>query len=127
MNKKDNKCFQYDVTVALNPKGIDKNPERITEIKSFINKYSWEGTNSRTGKDDWRKLEKNNPTIALSGLYARNEKIYPTYVSKNNSNREKLFIFLMIINGEECNYLAVEKLSTLLTETTSKHHGDFYL
>ena len=38
INKKDNKCFQYAVTVALNYEEIGKHPERITQIKPFINK-----------------------------------------------------------------------------------------
>ena len=33
-----------------------------------------------------KKIEKNNPTIALKVLHAKSEKIYPAYVSKNNSN-----------------------------------------
>ena len=39
-NKKDNKCFQYAVTVALNYEKIGKHTERITKIKPFINKYN---------------------------------------------------------------------------------------
>ena len=39
INKKDNKCFQYAVTVTLNYEEIGKHPERITQIKPFINKY----------------------------------------------------------------------------------------
>ena len=38
INKRDNKCFQYAVTVALNYEII----QRITKIKPFINKYNWE-------------------------------------------------------------------------------------
>ena len=38
INKKDNKCFQYAVTVVLNHEGIGKHSERIIKIKSFINK-----------------------------------------------------------------------------------------
>ena len=33
---KDNKCFQYAVTVALNHQKIGKHPERISNIKPFI-------------------------------------------------------------------------------------------
>ena len=40
INKKDNKCFQYTVTVALNHKEIRKYPQRKTKIKSFLNKYN---------------------------------------------------------------------------------------
>ena len=70
INKKDNKCFQYAVTVALNYEEIKKDPQRITKIKPFINKYNWEGINFPSEKDDWKKFEKNNVTIALNVLYA---------------------------------------------------------
>ena len=44
------------------------------------------------------KIEKNNVTIAVNVWYAEKEKIYPAYVSKNNSNHEKQVILLMIPN-----------------------------
>ena len=40
INKRDNKCFEYAVTVALNHEEIKKDLQRITKIKSFINKYN---------------------------------------------------------------------------------------
>ena len=36
INKKDNKCFKYTATVALNHEKIGKHSERITKIKPFI-------------------------------------------------------------------------------------------
>ena len=42
VNKKDNKCFQYADAVALNHEEIKKDLQRITKIKSFINKYNYE-------------------------------------------------------------------------------------
>ena len=66
-------------------------------------------------KDDWRKFEKNNNIISLNVLYAKKE-IYPAYLSRYNSNREKQIILLMISNGEGWHYLAVKKLSALLEE-----------
>ena len=68
-------------------------------------------------------FEKNNVTSALN---IKKEKIYPAYVSKHNSNRQKQVIILVILKGEELVYLAVKKLSALLRGITSKHHGDFY-
>ena len=56
INKKDNKCFQYAITVALNYEEIKKDPQRITKIKPFINKYNWKGINFPSEK---RWLEKN--------------------------------------------------------------------
>ena len=38
VSKKDNKCFQYAVTVVLNNEEIKKDPQRITKIKPVINK-----------------------------------------------------------------------------------------
>ena len=55
INKKDNKCFQYTVTVALDQEEIGKYPEKITKIKPFIDKYKWKGTNYPSEKDDWKK------------------------------------------------------------------------
>ena len=43
ISEKDNKYFQYVLTVVLNNKKIVKNLERITKIKPFISKYKWEG------------------------------------------------------------------------------------
>ena len=89
INKKDNQCFQYAVTVTLNYEKIKIDPQRIKKVKPFINKYNWERIHFSSEKDDWKKLEKNNVTIAFNVLYAKKEKIYPAYVSKHNSNREK--------------------------------------
>ena len=37
INKNNNKCFQYAVTVALNYEEIKKDPQIITKNKPFIN------------------------------------------------------------------------------------------
>ena len=52
-------------------KKIGKNSERITKIKSFINKYNWKVTNFLSEKDNWEKSERNNRTIALTILYIK--------------------------------------------------------
>ena len=87
INKKDNKSFQYTVTVPFNYEEIKKAPQRIKKIKLFKNKYNWERINFPSEKDDWKKCEKNNVTIAPNVLYSLKEKAYPAYVSKYNSNR----------------------------------------
>ena len=38
----DDKCFQYAVTLALNLDKIKKDPQRVSKIKPFIEKYNWE-------------------------------------------------------------------------------------
>ena len=66
---KDNKCFQYSITVALNHQNIENHPERISNIKPFIDQYNWEGIDFPSGIKDWKKFERNNKTIALNILY----------------------------------------------------------
>ena len=66
---KDDKCFQYSITVALNHQNIENKPERISNIKPFINQYNWEGIDFPDGIKDWKKFERNNKTIALNILY----------------------------------------------------------
>ena len=36
----DIKCFQYFITVALNHQNIESHPERISNIKPFIDQYN---------------------------------------------------------------------------------------
>ena len=62
------------MTVALNHEEIKKYPQIITKIKPFINKYNWEGIHFPSEKDDWKKCEKNNVTIALNVLCAEKDK-----------------------------------------------------
>ena len=54
INKKDNKCFQQALIVVLSHEEIKKDPQRITKIKPFINKYKSEGINFPSEKDDWK-------------------------------------------------------------------------
>ena len=63
------KCFQYAVTVVLNHEEIEKDTQRITKIKPFINKYNWEGINFLSEKHDWENVK-----IALNVLYAKKKK-----------------------------------------------------
>ena len=53
--------------------------------------------------------------------------IYPAYVSKNNSHREKQVILLMIPNGKGWHYITGKALSALLRDIVSKHHGNFHV
>ena len=56
----------------------------------------------------------------------KKKKIYPAYIWKHNSNRQKQVIILFIPNGERWHYFAVKRLSSLLRGTMSKYQGDFY-
>ena len=129
INPKNNdyKCFQYDVTLALNFDKINSHPERISKIKPFIEQYNWEDIDFPSTSKDWEKFELNNE-IALNILYVphNTKKIQVAYKSKHNLIREKQVILLMISNGENWHYLVVKNLPTLLKVITSIHKEDFY-
>ena len=38
----DDKCFQYAVTLALDLDKIRKDPQRVSKVKPYIEKYNWE-------------------------------------------------------------------------------------
>ena len=115
------------LALALNLDNIEKNPQRISKIKPFINQCNWKDIYFTPTNKDWRKLELNND-IALNILYIpyNTKKIQLAYRSKNNLTCDKQVILLMITNGEKWHYLVVKNLPGLLKGITSTHEKDFY-
>ena len=73
-------------------------------------------------------FELNSKSIALNILLVpyNTEEIGLAYKSKYNFKLKNQLIVLMITDGKKWHYLALKKLSSLLTEVTSNHTGDFY-
>ena len=72
-------------------------------------------------------MKRKNLTVALSALHAKNDKIYPAYISKINSKSAEQVILLMTSNKEWWHCIAVKKkLPALLRRITLKHNGDYY-
>ena len=135
---KDNKCFQYSITVALNNQNIENHPERKLNIKPFIDQYNWKGIDFPAGIKDWKKFERNNKTIALNILYIHpnTKAINLACKSKYDYQRKSQVVLLMITNGEKWHYIALKSVRTddafnrsisrLFRGVTSNNHGDFY-
>ena len=68
-NKKDDKCFQYTLTVALNHEQIKNNPERISKIKPFISQYNWKEIDFPSHSKDWNKFESINKSTVNKWHY----------------------------------------------------------
>ena len=67
--KNNSKSFlHYATIVALNYEEVKWNPERVSNIKPFINRYNWEEINYPSKIGYCKTLEKNNPKIALNTL-----------------------------------------------------------
>ena len=129
-NTKDNNCFQYAITAALNYQNIDHHPERISKLKPFINNYNWKGIEFPSHSKDWRKFECNNKAIALNILYVpyKTKEIRQAYISEHNDKHNNQVNLLMITDGtNNWHYLAVKSISGLLRGITSNHNGDFII
>ena len=124
----DDKCFVYAIIASLNQQKIDNHPERISNLKSYINDYNWQGLEFPTQSRDWEKFEKNDKSIALNILFASNgtKDIRLTYKSEYNGKRKEKVILLMIGDSEKWHYLAVKNLSRLFRGISSNHVGDYY-
>ena len=70
-NNNNNNDFQNALDHALNYQTIEKDPQRISKLKPYINKYNWKGIEFPAGSKEWQKFEQNNKTIALNTLYAK--------------------------------------------------------
>ena len=125
-NMKDDFCFQYPITVALNYGKIKNHPERIKNIKPFIDQYDWSGIYFPSYKTDWNLFEKNNKSVALDVLHVphNTKRIRHAYKSKYNLSREDQVILLMITDGKKWHYLAVKSVSALLRGITGNNHDD---
>ena len=87
-----------------------------------------EEINFPSHKEDWKKFERNNKSIALNILYIpyNTEEIRAAYKSKYNNKRKNQVILLIITDGKKWHYLPVKKMSALFRGITSNHNGDFY-
>ena len=102
--KNDDKCFQQQITVALNHKNTKNDVLIIPNVKSFINKCNLKKKKKKLphGKG-WKNFESCNQKNALNILFVQNDKeeIKQAYISKRNSYRENKVILFIIIVGEK--------------------------
>ena len=121
----DDNCFQYPLTVELNHQNIEKNLQRISKIKPFIDQYNWKEIDFPSHSKDWKKFEQNNKTIALNIIFVQHntKKIRLAYKSKHNFRGKNQVILLMTADGKKWHYLAVKSLSALPRGTI---FTDFY-
>ena len=109
-NNNDN-CFQYALTVALNYQNIEKDPQRISKIKPFINQYE-RNKFSITKRRLSKKFESNNKSIALNILFApfNTKEIRLAYKSKHNFKGQNQVILLMITDVRKWHYLVLKSM-----------------
>ena len=114
--------FEDALDDALNYQNNEKDPQRISKLESYINKYNWERIDFLAGSKEWKKFERNNKTIALNVLYTplNIKTISVAYRSEHNNKRKKQVILLMITNSRKHHYLTVTDLFVLLAKKVIK-------
>ena len=75
--------FQNALDDTLNYQNNERDPQRISKLKTYINKYNWEGIEFPAGPKHWKKFERNNKTIALN-ILPHNILLYCTTQYKTN-------------------------------------------
>ena len=131
----------------MNHQKIENHPERISNMKPFIDQYNWKGIDFLARIKDWKKFEQNNTTIALNIIYVphNTKTINLAYKSKYNRKHKNQVVLLMITDGKQSDkidkwhYIALKSvptengfnrpircLSRLFRGITSNNNGDFY-
>ena len=59
---------------VLNHEKINKNSQRISDIKPFIDRYEWNEIKFPAEVKNWKKFEANNKTITCNVLFSQNKK-----------------------------------------------------
>ena len=94
-HEKDNKCFQYSITLALNHnKTKNKDLQKILKLKPSDIGFS-------PHQEGWENFEQNNTSIAVNVLFVlhTSKEIKLAYKSRYYNERENHAILLMI-NGK---------------------------
>ena len=114
MENKDNQCFKWAVTRALNP--VDRDSERITKIlKTQAEKYNWNDIEFPTKLKDIHKFENNNNvTVNVFSYDDETKKVYTLRLSKTDF-KETINLFLY-----DEHYGVVKDLSRLVSSQVNK-------
>ena len=60
------------LTAALNYLNIKSYPERVYNLKPFVDQYDWKEINFLSHKENWKKFESNNKSTATNILLVPN-------------------------------------------------------
>ena len=64
----DEECFKWAVTAALHNQEIDKDPQRISKLEPYVDRYNWNGLKFPLTINQIDKFEKNKD-IAVNLMY----------------------------------------------------------
>ena len=115
LKNKDNECFKWAVTRALNPVG--KNAERITnELREQAKLLNWTGLEFPMSVKHIGKFEKQNDDVAVNvfGYETEWKKGYVYPLSNSKLQRVHVVNLMLISDGEKNHYCWIKDLSRLI-------------
>ncbi len=123
MKNKDDQCFKWAVTRALNP--VNKDSDRITkELKNQAKKLNWDGITFPVKVKDIHIWEKNNDKLVnIFGYDEDTQKIYIVRMSDGcfsttlEENKDK---FISLFLHDDNHYCVVKSLGRLIGSQLSK-------
>ena len=119
----DDECFKWAVIAALHNEEIDRDPQRITKLEPFADRYKWGEFPMPIEKIG--KFEKENPEIAVNVLFASKKSVYIARRSSYNCKRRRVNL-LLIVDGEKRHYTAIKSLSRLLKSLNANHNRAYH-
>ena len=114
----DEECFKWAVTAASKWMDIKFNPERVSNLRKFIDNYDWSGLEFSVSTKDIGVLETKND-ILVNVLAVEGRDIYIHRKTNYKGDRE---INLLLISEDGIrHYTAIKSLSRLLRSNNTKH------
>ena len=93
-NEEDEECFKWAVIASLHHEEIGRDPQRISKLEPYANRYNWNGLKFPVSVDQIKKFEKKNLEIAVNVLYiyqeGKKEDIDPSNVLGNEKEDKAL-------------------------------------
>ena len=112
----DEKCFKWSV-IAVEKVGM-KDPQRVSNLRKFMDNYYWSGLEFPVSIKDIGKFETRN-NISVNILAVENRDIYIHRKGRRMMGRE---INLLMVSEDGINhYTAIKSLSRLLKSSNTKH------
>ena len=125
MKNKDDECFKWCVTRALNMKVRDN--ERIDkELIKQSKELNWEGIEFPFKLSQIAKFEKNNPDISIAVFCFENKKPIPLNQIKNDGRKHHIDL-LLVSDQVTSHYCLIKNFSRLMNSSKSKdEHKKYY-
>ena len=120
----DNQCFKWSILASLHYGQIQKDPQRISNLRKFEHLYNWDGLTFPVAISSIKLFEENND-ISVNLLQIKNDN--EMSILRRSEPLRKKVVNLLLINDDESrksHYVFIKNLSRLLSSKNSKHKGE---